>query len=81
MFPTADESQHNVGFLTQSAFTGLAQCLALGTPALLVGMFGMNKDAIGGNNIPDTVYVVFSRCCAIAIDDFMVGNPRTRICH
>ena len=27
-----DESQHNVGFLTQSAFTGLAQCLALGTP-------------------------------------------------
>lgn len=55
-----DESQHNVGFLTQSAFTGLAQCLALGTPALLVGMFGMNKDAIGGNNIPDTVYVVFT---------------------
>ncbi len=55
-----DESQHNVGFLTQSAFTGLAQCLALGTPALLVGVFGMNKDAIGGNNIPDTVYVVFT---------------------
>lgn len=55
-----DESQHNVGFLTQSAFTGLAQCLALGTPALLVGLFGMNKDAIGGNNIPDTVYVVFT---------------------
>ena len=55
-----NEDQHNVGFLTQSAFTGLAQCLALGTPALLVGVFGMNKDAIGGNNIPDTVYVVFT---------------------
>ncbi len=55
-----DESQHNLGFLTQSAFTGLAQCLALGTPALLVGLFGMNRDAIGGNNIPDTVYVVFT---------------------
>lgn len=55
-----NEDQHNVGFLTQSAFTGLAQCLALGTPALLVGLFGMNKDAIGGNNIPDTVYVVFT---------------------
>lgn len=55
-----NEDQHNVGFLTQSAFTGLAQCLALGTPALLVGLFGVNKDAIGGNNIPDTVYIVFT---------------------
>lgn len=55
-----NENQHNVGFLTQSAFTGLAQCLALGTPALLVGVFGMNKDALGANNIPDTVYIVFA---------------------
>ena len=55
-----NEDQHNVGFLTQSAFTGLAQCLALGTPALLVGLFGVNKDALGANNIPDTVYIVFT---------------------
>lgn len=51
--------QHNSGFLTQSAFTGLAQCLALGTPALLVGVFGMNKDAVDAHNIPYTVHVVF----------------------
>jgi len=55
-----NQDQHEAGFLTQSAFTGLAQCLALGTPALLVGLFGVNKDAIGGNNIPDTVYIVFT---------------------
>ncbi len=55
-----NEDQHNVGFLTQSAFTGLAQCLALGTPALLVGVFGVNRDALGANNIPDTVYIVFT---------------------
>ena len=55
-----NENQHNVGFLTQSAFTGLAQCLALGTPALLVGLFGVSRDALGGNNIPDTVYIVFT---------------------
>lgn len=55
-----NDDQHNVGFLMQSAFTGLAQCLALGTPALLVGVLGMNKDAIGANNIPDTVYIVFT---------------------
>lgn len=51
--------QHNVGFLTQSAFTGLAQCLALGTPALLVGVFGMDRDAVDAHNIPYTVHVVF----------------------
>jgi maltose/moltooligosaccharide transporter len=51
--------QHNSGFLTQSAFTGIAQCLALGTPSLLVGVFGMNKDAVDAHNIPYTVHVVF----------------------
>lgn len=52
--------QHGVGFLTQSAFTGLAQCMALGTPALLVGLLGINKDAIDANNIPQTVHIVFT---------------------
>ncbi|MFM6853164.1 MAG: MFS transporter [Sphingopyxis sp.] len=51
--------QHNAGFLTQSAFTGLAQCFALGTPALLVGLFGMDKNAVDAHNIPYTVHVVF----------------------
>jgi maltose/moltooligosaccharide transporter len=55
-----NEDQHNVGFLTQSAFTGLAQCLALGTPALLVGLFGISRDAVGANNIPQTVNIVFT---------------------
>ena len=52
--------QHTIGFLTQSAFTGLAQCLALGTPALLVGVFGVDKDAVDAHNIPDTVHIVFT---------------------
>ncbi len=51
--------QQGFGFLTQSAFTGLAQCLALGTPALLVGLFGISRDAVGANNIPLTVHIVF----------------------
>lgn len=51
--------QHNSGFLTQSAFTGIAQCMALGTPSLLVGLFGMDKDAVDSHNIPYTVHVVF----------------------
>lgn len=52
--------QHNAGFLTQSAFTGLAQCMALGTPALLVGFFGVDKDAVDAHNIPYTVHIVFT---------------------
>lgn len=52
--------QHNAGFLTQSAFTGLAQCMALGTPALLVGLFGVDKDAVDAHNIPQTVHIVFN---------------------
>ncbi|MDF8335116.1 MFS transporter [Novosphingobium cyanobacteriorum] len=51
-------SQRQAGFLSQSAFTGLAQMLAFLTPSILVG-FGMNKDAVDAHNIPYTVHVVF----------------------
>ena len=50
--------QHSIGFLTQSAFTGLGQTLAYLTPSLLVWM-GMNKDAVNASNIPHIVIVAF----------------------
>jgi len=50
--------QRQIGFLTQSAFTGLAQCLAFLTPSLLV-WFGMNQDWVDGHNIPYTTRFVF----------------------
>lgn len=50
--------QHSLGYLTQSAFTGLAQTLAYLTPSLLVA-FGMNKDMVSGANIPHIVIVAF----------------------
>ncbi|MBV6321701.1 MFS transporter [Duganella violaceipulchra] len=53
-----DQQQHSVGFLTQSAFTGLGQTLAYLTPSLLV-WFGMNKDAVNGSHIPHIVIVAF----------------------
>lgn len=46
-----DDSQHSVGFLTQSAFTGLGQTLSYLTPSLLV-LLGMNRDAVNGRGIP-----------------------------
>lgn len=51
-------SQHETGFLTQSAFTGLAQMLAFLTPSLLVWA-GMNQDWVDAHNIPYTARVAF----------------------
>lgn len=53
-----DKSQHSVGFLTQSAFTGLGQTLSYLTPSLLVA-FGMNKNAVNGSNIPYITVTAF----------------------
>ena len=50
--------QHSLGFLTQSAFTGLAQTLAYLAPSILVWL-GMNKDAVGGNHIPQVTLWAF----------------------
>jgi maltose/moltooligosaccharide transporter len=51
-------SQHSLGFLTQSAFTGLGQTLAYLTPSLLL-MVGMDKDATNASRIPYIVIVAF----------------------
>jgi maltose/moltooligosaccharide transporter len=51
-------NQHQVGFLTQSAFTGLAQMLAFLTPSLLVWA-GMNQDRVDAHNIPYTARIAF----------------------
>jgi maltose/moltooligosaccharide transporter len=50
--------QHALGYLTQSAFTGLAQTLSYLAPSIMVWM-GMNKDAVGGNHIPQITLVAF----------------------
>jgi MFS family permease len=46
-----DASQHSIGFLTQSAFTGLGQTLSYLTPSLLV-LLGMNRDRLNAHGIP-----------------------------
>jgi maltose/moltooligosaccharide transporter len=52
------QEQHSIGFLTQSAFTGLGQTLAYLTPTLLV-WFGMNKDSMNSHSIPYTTITAF----------------------
>ncbi len=53
-----DRSQHSLGFLTQSAFTGLGQTLSYLTPSLLV-FFGMSRDAVNSRHIPHIVITAF----------------------
>lgn len=53
-----DEQQRGFGFLSQSAFTGLAQCLAYASPFLLVTWFGVSKEA-GPGQIPDYTRIAF----------------------
>lgn len=52
--------QQRLGFLTQSAFTGLAQMLAFLTPSVMVYVFGVDKDAVDSHNIPLTTRAAFT---------------------
>ncbi len=49
----ARQQPASIGFLTQSAFTGLGQTLSYLTPSILV-VIGMNKDVVNSRNIPHT---------------------------
>ncbi len=53
-----DEAQTSLGFLTQSAFTGLGQTLSYITPSLLV-FLGMNRDAVNDRGIPNITMLAF----------------------
>lgn len=53
-----NQDQHSLGFLTQSAFTGLAQTLAYLMPSLLF-WWGMDKDAVNSHHIPYVTIVAF----------------------
>ncbi len=53
-----DEPQRGFGFLSQSAFTGLAQCVAYASPFILVNWFGISKIAAPGQ-IPEYTRIAF----------------------
>jgi maltose/moltooligosaccharide transporter len=51
--------QHEIGYLSQSAFTGLAQSLAFLSPSILVYWFGVDRDAVDAHNIPTITHISF----------------------
>ena len=53
-----DKEQHSIGFLTQSAFTGLGQTLSYLTPFLLINAFAISESAKVGK-LPLTTFIAF----------------------
>ncbi|MBB3471894.1 MFS transporter [Sphingomonas sp. BK345] len=62
--------QRPTGFLTQSAFTGLAQTLSYLAPSLLV-WFGLDKDAVDANGIPDITRIAFVIGAVLSLSTIM----------
>ncbi len=53
-----DKQQHSIGFLTQSAFTGLGQTLSYLTPFLLINVFAFSESSKVGK-LPSTTFIAF----------------------
>ena len=71
------ESQYPQGFLTQSAFTGLAQTLSYLAPSLLIWM-GMDRDAVDGNNIPTITKISFFIGAALSLITILYSVTKVR---
>lgn len=72
-----DKSQHSIGFLTQSAYTGLGQTLAYLTPSLLV-WFGMNETAKMNGHIPLTIFTAFIIGAFFSLGSILVSVGTTK---
>jgi maltose/moltooligosaccharide transporter len=65
-----DKSQHSIGFLTQSAFTGLGQTLSYLTPFLLINFLAFSEsDKVG--RIPTTTLMAFLIGAVVSIGSIL----------
>jgi len=71
-----DPSQHSLGFLTQSAFTGLGQTLSYLTPSILVAL-GMNGDLVNGRGIPYITVGAFLIGAVFSISSILITVKTT----
>jgi maltose/moltooligosaccharide transporter len=72
-----DASQHSLGFLTQSAFTGLGQTLSYLTPSLLVLGLGMSRDAVNDRGIPHITMIAFIIGAVFSIGSILITVKST----
>ena len=73
-----NEDQHEVGFLSQSAFTGFAQFLSFLTPSILVYWFGFDRNAVDDHNIPDITRISFLIGAVLSISTILWSVLRVR---
>ncbi|MFM9976970.1 MAG: MFS transporter [Sphingomonadaceae bacterium] len=71
------EEQRPFGFLSQSAFTGLAQTLAYLTPSLLV-WWGISRDAVDANGIPHVTRIAFLIGSVLSLATILFSVLRVR---
>jgi maltose/moltooligosaccharide transporter len=69
--------QHSLGFLTQSAFTGLGQTLSYLTPTLLV-LLGMNRDSLNTKGIPYITIAAFIIGAIFSISTILITVKTTK---
>lgn len=72
-----DSAQHSLGFLTQSAFTGLGQTLSYLTPSLLVLGLGMSRDAVNDRGIPHITMIAFVIGAVFSIGSILITVKST----
>jgi maltose/moltooligosaccharide transporter len=65
-----DKSQHSIGFLTQSAFTGLGQTLSYLTPFLLINFLFISEDGKIGR-LPTTTFIAFIIGAVVSIGSIL----------
>jgi maltose/moltooligosaccharide transporter len=70
--------QHEIGFLSQSAFTGLAQSMSFLMPSILVYWFGFDRNAVDEHNIPDITHVSFLIGAVLSISTILWSVLRVR---
>jgi maltose/moltooligosaccharide transporter len=72
-----DEAQRPFGFLTQSAFTGLAQTLSYLSPSLLV-WWGFDMNALDPNGIPVVTRIAFIIGAVLSLSTILWSVFRVR---
>jgi maltose/moltooligosaccharide transporter len=64
--------QRSLGFLTQSAFTGLGQTIAYLSPSIFIAL-GMSKDAVNSSNIPHITIAAFLVGAVFSIGSILIS--------
>jgi len=72
-----DESQFSLGYLSQSAFTGLGQTLSYLTPSILI-FFGMSQASRSENGIPTITIIAFLMGAVVSISSIMWSLKTTK---